>query len=55
MPLRVALNVAYAMLVDGLDSKQRQALDEKLYGYGEINDRANRVLRMGVDESGGEG
>jgi hypothetical protein len=55
MPLRVALNAAYAMLTQGLDADQRQRLDEQVYGWGEMNSRADRVLRMGVDESGGEG
>jgi hypothetical protein len=55
MPLRVALNAAYAMLTQGLDADQRQHLDEQVYGWGEMNNRADRVLRMGVDESGGEG
>lgn len=56
MPFRVALNVAYAMVMEGLDADQRQKLDEQIYGWGDVNDRANRVLRMGVDEdeSGGE-
>lgn len=59
MPLRVALNVAYAMLTEGLDDKQRDHLDEQLYGWGDLNNQANRALRAGVpddeDESGGEG
>lgn len=57
MPLRVALNAAYAMLTDGLDAKERERLDEQIYGWGELNDQANRALRAGVDEqdeSGGE-
>lgn len=56
MPLRVALNVAYAMLADGLDAKERERLDEQLYGWGELNEQANRALRMPAvdeDESGG--
>ena len=58
MPLRVALNVAYAMLTDGLDAKEREKFDEQLYGWGDLNIQANRALRGGVDEqdeSGGEG
>jgi hypothetical protein len=54
MPLRVALNAAYAMLTQGLDAEQRQQIDEQIYGWGEMNNQANRVLRMGVDDSGGE-
>jgi hypothetical protein len=56
MPVRAALNVVYALLTDGLDTKQRQQFDTDLYGWGEMNDRANRTLRMGIDdEGGGEG
>jgi hypothetical protein len=56
MPVRIALNVVYAMLTEGLDAKQRQEFDTSLYGWGEINDRANQELRRGIeDESGGEG
>lgn len=55
MPLRIALNVVYAMLTEGLDAKQRHEFDESLYGWGEINERANQELRRGLDESGGEG
>lgn len=57
MPLRVALNVAYAMLTAGLDSKERDRMDEQIYGWSEINDRASRALRMPAvedEESGGE-
>jgi hypothetical protein len=42
MPLRVALNAAYAMLTQGLDADQRQRLDEQVYGWGEMNSRAER-------------
>lgn len=57
MPLRVALNVAYAMLAEGLDEKQRQTLDEQIYGWGDLNERGMRDLRAGIDdaEGGGEG
>ena len=55
MPLRVALNAAYAMLTAGLDAKGRDEFDTQLYGWSDLNDRANRALRMGLDESGGEG
>lgn len=57
MPFRVALNVAYAMLIEGLDGKQRQQVDDQIYGWAAMNERANQVLRTGVDESvesGGE-
>jgi hypothetical protein len=57
MPFRVALNVAYAMLTEGLDGKQRQQIDDQIYGWAAMNERANQVLRTGVDESvesGGE-
>jgi hypothetical protein len=53
MPLRVALNAAYAVLAEGLDESQRQQLDEQVYGWGELNQQANRLLRVGVDDDGG--
>lgn len=52
MPVRVALNVVYAMLVKGLDSKARDDFDSRLYGWDELNDLGDRALR-GV-MSGGE-
>lgn len=58
MPLRVALNAAYAMLTAGLDAKERDRLDEQIYGWTDLNEQANRVLRLPAvdeDESGGEG
>lgn len=45
MPVRVALNVVYAMLAKGLDDKQREDFDTRLYGWSELNDLGNRVLR----------
>lgn len=52
MPVRVALNVVYAMLTDGLDSKQREEFDTRLYGWTEVNEQANRALY--ANTSGGE-
>lgn len=53
MPVRVAMNVAYAVLVDGLDTEQRQQLDEKVYGWDQKNEAANRNLRVAM-MGGGE-
>lgn len=53
MPVRVALNVVYAMLLKGMDDKQRADFDSRLYGWDELNDLGNRALR-GV-MGGGEG
>lgn len=53
MPVRAVLNVVYAMLVDGLGSKQRQQFEASLNGWDEMNQRANRVLQD-QRESGGE-
>ena len=58
MPVRAALNVAYAMLVDGLDAKQREEFDTRLNGWAELNERANQALwgagaDQDVDISGG--
>jgi hypothetical protein len=47
MPVRVALNVVYAMLAKGLDAKARADFDSRLYGWDELNDLANRALRSG--------
>lgn len=56
MPVRAALNVVYALMVKELDDDQRQKFDTDLHGWGEDNDRANRALRLGIDdEGGGEG
>lgn len=51
MPVRVALNVAYALLMEGRDKKERDEIDAKLYGWGEMNEAAERDLW----QSGGEG
>jgi hypothetical protein len=55
--LREGLNVAYALLIDGLDGKQRERLDAELYGYSEKDQRALAALMGGRagDTSGGEG
>ena len=45
--------MAYAMLVDGLDSKQREEFDTSLHGWGELNERGNQALWAGDDNSGG--
>lgn len=44
MPGRAVLNVVYAMIVDGLDPKQREEIDAAIYGWGEMNDQANKTL-----------
>lgn len=54
MPVRVVLNVAYALLVKGADAKQRRELDGKLYGLDEMQERANKELWDQI-EGGGEG
>lgn len=54
MPVRVACNIAYAMLTDGLDSKQRREFDAQLYGWDADNEKANQALRAAPSESGGE-
>lgn len=55
MPLRAALNVAYALLTRDMDTKQRDEFNTSLYGWDEDNARANRALRQGIDTEGGEG
>lgn len=54
---RQALNTCYALLVEELDSKQRQDFDTRLYGWDEANIQGDAILRRPLveDESGGEG
>jgi len=49
MPARAVLNVAYALLVQrcGDDTKARKQLDDDLYGWTEMNERANQALYGG--------
>jgi hypothetical protein len=44
MPLRAALNLAYALITEGADTKQRQEIDDQLYGWGDMNKRAQQDL-----------
>lgn len=46
MPVRIGLNVAYAMLADGLDSEQREELDSQLYGLAAETERANKRFQQ---------
>jgi hypothetical protein len=47
MPVRMGLNIAYALLVEGADAKQRKELDNQLYGWSEMNKRADQDLMGG--------
>ena len=51
MPVRVALNLVYALLVKHLDAEERRKFDDELYGFTELNQRAERAL-WGIDGSG---
>jgi hypothetical protein len=51
MPVRVVLNMAYALLVKDADEKQRRELDSQIYGFKAMEDQANKALQ---GESGGE-
>lgn len=55
MPVRVALNVVYALWTGEMDSKQKRDFDDSLYGWDAENAAATRELLRGTDESGGEG
>lgn len=55
MPMRAALNAVYAIVTKGMDRKERERFDTELYGWDEANTRANRDLRRGIDDGGGEG
>lgn len=52
MPVRVVLNVTYALMTQDMDQKQRRDFDAELYGLHDMEDRANRALWS--DTSGGE-
>ncbi len=45
MPVRQALNAVYARVVANMDSKERKAFLDDLYGWNELNQRGNDVLR----------
>jgi hypothetical protein len=52
MSVRTALNLTYHILCEGRDEKQRRELDAELYGWGDMNKRAEADLWR---DSGGEG
>lgn len=51
----MSLNVVYALYTREMDGKQRREFDDSLYGWSDLNAKADRALRRGIDESGGEG
>lgn len=53
IPVRQALNAVYAKVVAGMDGKERRTFVDDLYGFGDLNARANDVLRdiRGIDET----
>lgn len=55
MAPRVALNMVYAHLMQGLDAKQRRQLDDELYGWAAENQRANQALLEPETDGGGDG
>lgn len=50
MPVRIALNIAYAMLTEGMDAKQRAEFDTQLYGWDGINERGTQQLMSGGED-----
>lgn len=50
---RQALNVTYAWMVSGMTREDRQRFDNDLHGWTELNLRAERALRGGIDDMGG--
>lgn len=54
MPVRVVLNVTYALMTKDMDAQQRRDFDAQLYGLKAQEDRANQALWDEI-ESGGEG
>lgn len=55
MGARQALNVCYAMIVQGLGSDERREFEEKLNGWDEEQSRANRALWDERIQGGDEG
>lgn len=55
MPVRVCLNLVYALLTKEMDGKQRDEFDTSLHEWAADNDRANRALFRSGDDGGGEG
>jgi hypothetical protein len=45
MPVRQALNAVYARVVQGMESKDRKKFLDELYGWSDLNERGNDVLR----------
>jgi hypothetical protein len=45
LPLRLILNITYAELVKGMDRKQRDEFDSKLYGFDVMSRDGMRELR----------
>jgi hypothetical protein len=54
MPIRVVLNVVYAMATEHMDAKQRRDFDDKLYGFDAANQAANKALWDQRAADGGE-
>jgi hypothetical protein len=54
MGLRQALNVCFAMLTLNLDSDDRRVFEEKLNGWDQQQERANRALWEGRISGGSE-
>lgn len=51
LPVRVILNVTYAVLMENRDAKERKEMDAQLHGWDDLNKRAEAAL---WDERGGE-
>ncbi len=45
MGVRQALNAVYARCVAELDAKDRKKFNDELYGWADMNERGNDVLR----------
>jgi hypothetical protein len=54
MPVRVVLNTIYALMVRDLDVEERRKFDADLYGFQELDQKAERVL-WGINLSGSDG
>lgn len=47
LPVRLVLNITYADIVRGMDGKQREEFDAKLYGFDVASREATNALMRG--------
>lgn len=55
MPMRAALNMVYAYLLDGLDPSERKKMNDEIHGWTADNERATNVLHQRLSDAGSDG